>query len=67
MLHLYNSKLKARRNNPVYSDLFSIDINECDLNKCHSSSLCTNTDGSYICSCRTGYRMDNDTCVGTTD
>ncbi len=51
------------------------DINECDqgtdrcacgagLSGC--SSLCSNNDASYDCSCSTGYTLDNDgvTCKG---
>ena len=44
-----------------------IDINECKTN--HNGGcdhICTNTDGSYYCTCQDGYdlMMDNSSCVG---
>lgn len=42
-----------------------------DINECASSNICdhdcTNTIGSYTCSCRNGYQLNNDgrTCSGT--
>ena len=45
-----------------------LDINECleDTDGC--SQLCSNTDGSYTCSCNSGYRLNVDgrSCNGTT-
>ena len=44
------------------------DFNECNdtsNNKC--DHICTNTNGSYECSCRTGYELDktnNVSCIG---
>ena len=43
----------------------SVDVNECEgYNGCHQS--CTNTEGSYYCSCDTGFSLaaDNKTCTG---
>ena len=43
----------------------TVDINECEgYNDCHQN--CTNTDGSYYCSCDTGFvlAVDNRTCQG---
>ena len=39
-------------------DSFSQDIDECSLNStiCDKNAMCTNTYGSYICSCNPGYR-----------
>ena len=31
------------------------DINECDANACGDGALCTNTVGSYMCACASGY------------
>ena len=43
------------------------DINECasnNTNKCNQ--ICSNTEGSYICYCNSGYELslDHATCVG---
>jgi hypothetical protein len=37
-----------------------VDINECTEGTSGCGQVCRNTIGSYICSCRTGYRLDND-------
>ena len=44
-----------------------IDINECETSGHNCSQTCTNTPGSYTCSCRTGYK-DNGygNCTGKT-
>jgi hypothetical protein len=44
----------------------NIDINECQRNtdRCHQRATCTNTVGSYRCSCNTGYRGTGFTCQG---
>ncbi|KAH9523898.1 hypothetical protein Btru_047351 [Bulinus truncatus] len=44
------------------------DINECItdvLNLCTNKNGCTNTNGSYTCTCQTGSKLDNDgrTCI----
>ena len=36
------------------------DIDECSENRNNCEQLCQNTQGSYICSCRTGYRLATD-------
>ena len=43
-----------------------IDINECDYNNAGCSDVCSNSFGSYNCSCPTGHRLEEDmhTCVG---
>ena len=50
-----------------YFNLF-LDVDECQSSHgCSSSTpICTNTEGSYTCTCLQGYqRGDNDTiCVG---
>ena len=43
-----------------------VDINECgsdDLNNCHENAQCTNTEGSFICSCNPGYTGDGVNCT----
>ena len=45
----------------------SADIDECandTLNDCSPNANCTNTNGSYTCSCDTGYSGDGFNCVG---
>ena len=45
---------------------FHTDINECedDSDSCDENAECTNTDGSYTCSCTTGYSGDGRSCMG---
>ena len=43
--------------------LFS-DINECLLNICLDNATCTNTLGSYTCSCVTGFAGNGSQCTG---
>ena len=43
------------------------DINECTSIEPHNCDhMCTNTLGSFICGCNSGYDLDNDgtTCIG---
>ncbi len=45
----------------------SSDEDECDLNTdtCHATNAtCTNTPGSFTCSCNTGYSGDGVSCAG---
>ena len=43
-----------------------LDINECDNNNGGCSQNCTNTNGSFFCSCDEGYQLKSDglTCKG---
>ena len=45
---------------------YIIDINECSLGTSGCNQYCTNTIGSYVCSCYLGYSIsfDGRTCVG---
>ena len=52
-----------------YSQFYFIaDVNECDKDNGNCSQMCTNTDGSFNCSCNSGYLLDSDglyiTCNG---
>lgn len=45
----------------------SEDIDECEsANSCDNTSVCVNTDGSYFCQCKTGYKKNSNinTCEG---
>ena len=41
-------------------------VNECaeGLDECHLHATCTDTAGSYTCTCISGYRGDGRTCQG---
>ena len=43
-----------------------VDINECDagLHSCDGNATCTNTVGSYTCSCNTGFGGNGYNCSG---
>lgn len=43
---------------------FVTDINECNQNPCHSEAQCTNTDGSFVCTCNVGYNGTGFDCAG---
>ena len=49
-----------------YSDIiYYLDTNECSQSsRCHANATCTNTEGSYTCTCDTGYSGDGLTCNG---
>ena len=46
--------------------LIHTDINECTnaTDNCSAVATCMDTDGSYICTCITGYSGDGVTCEG---
>ena len=39
--------------------IINVDINECNTNNGGCDTTCTNTVGSYECSCNTGYELNN--------
>jgi hypothetical protein len=45
----------------------SLDINECSLSieKCHVNSTCSNSGGSFLCTCNSGYNGNGTVCQGT--
>ena len=40
----------------MFNAIIFKDVDECDNNVCEHN--CSNTDGSYLCSCNPGYRVD---------
>lgn len=47
--------------------LYIIDVNECtqNMDNCSSNALCTNTQGSFLCDCNSGYNGNGVNCAGT--
>ncbi len=42
-----------------------LDIDECKgENLCHKFANCKNTNGSYLCSCKSGFFGDGFSCIG---
>ena len=41
------------------------DVDECttDTHNCDANAVCTDTDGSFTCSCNSGYSGDGTTCT----
>ena len=45
--------------------LYYLDADECRPDSpCHANATCNNTEGSYICTCDSGYSGDGFTCNG---
>lgn len=43
-----------------------LDINECDMANGGCEDICTNTNGSFYCSCSSGFELKNNVfCSGT--
>ena len=56
----------VRQLHPFYPYIHSADINECELeiDPCNSNANCTDTDGSFNCTCREGFEGDGLNCTG---
>jgi len=44
----------------TYCLIFHLDIDECEEGIDGCDHNCTNTDGSYYCTCMDGYELDSD-------
>jgi len=48
----------------IYKIQNFLDVNECLGYPCNKDAICTNTIGSYVCSCKTGYSGNGFNCTG---
>ena len=49
----------------IYPSYSHSDIDECSSeNECHLDATCTNTKGSYNCTCKDGFEGDDKNCTG---
>ena len=50
----------------IFQYLFHPDIDECstEIHNCAARAICTNTNGSYTCTCIEGYEGDGVNCHG---
>ena len=65
MVFIDNSTLERLRT--VFLLLFFADVDEClhSPSRC-ANGRCENTAGSYKCACRSGFRLQGNTCTGKT-
>ena len=65
-VYLHDDKVAGVQNE--YHFHCNSDVDECEgdnLNNCHENAQCTNTVGSFTCSCNPGYTGDGVTCMST--
>ena len=51
---------KSEFKSVYFSHHFTSDVDECEVNNGGCDHKCTNTDGSFLCKCNKGYRLDAD-------
>lgn len=54
LFYLFRKKKKKTRSRFFNALLTFTDINECDTNPCENGGQCTNSEGSFTCSCAGG-------------
>ena len=48
----------------MHADAYTTDVDECaSMMPCDKNAKCTNTDGSFSCSCNPGYIGNGKTCA----
>ena len=47
-----------------YFHISYLDLDECLVNPCHSDATCSNTFGSFICTCNKGFEGNGENCQG---
>ena len=59
------NNIKYNKTN-ISTSLFYSDIDECsaDTSPCDENADCTNTDGSYSCTCKQGFTGNGAVCEG---
>ena len=63
-LQIQDKKTKVS-NNTFCMCIYFTDIDECKGNhSCHVNATCTNTKGSYVCTCHPGYTGNGSDCTG---
>ena len=66
---VYQPPLLSHPNISIFISIFCqiADIDECtssENNECGPNALCSNTEGSYVCRCLSGYQGDGKNCTG---
>ena len=62
---VWNKTLKVQSSSSIRCVHLVSDIDECSSeNECHVNATCTNTMGSYICTCKKGMEGDGRNCSG---
>ena len=66
VLHVLDTIIRNIIRGDVFVKSLSLDINECTADTDNCQQMCSNTQGSFSCSCRSGYTLDSNgrTCSG---